>query len=52
MQLNDPDVTAIPVYFPDSGLIQVHQSRTCPCPPDWPAGFYWYGKNRLRYLIG
>ena len=38
-------MTAIPVYFPDSGLIQVHQSRAC---SNWPAGFYWYGKNRLR----
>ena len=42
----DPDVTVVPVYFPESGPIQVHQ-RVCPCPPKWPTGFYCYGGNRL-----
>jgi len=36
---NDPDVTAVPVYFPESGSIQVHQSRVCPCPPKCPTAF-------------
>lgn len=45
-QRNDPDVTAIKVYYPDEGPIQVHQSRVCPCPPKLPAGFYWYGGRR------
>ena len=40
IQKNDPDVTAVPVHFPDCGQIQVHQSRVCPCPPKWPTGFY------------
>jgi len=44
-QRNDPDVTAVKVFFPDEGSIQVHQTRVCPCP-DLPAGFYWYGGNR------
>ena len=26
--------------------IQVHQSRVCPCPPAFPAGYYWYGPKR------
>ena len=47
IQKNDPDMTAIPVHFPDCGPIQVHQSRVCPCPPKWSTGFYWYGGNRL-----
>jgi len=42
---SDPDVTAVTVYFPESGSIQVHQSRVCPCPPKWPTAFYWYGGN-------
>ena len=47
LKQSDPDVTAVPVHFPDSGSIQVHQSRVCPCPPKWPTGFYWYGGNKL-----
>ena len=46
-QKNDPDVTVVLVHFPESGSIQVHQSRVCCCPPKWPSGFYWYGGNRL-----
>ena len=46
-QKNDPDVTVVPVHFPESGSIQVHQSRVCCCPPKWPTGFYWYGGNKL-----
>ena len=43
---NDPDVTAVKVFFPDEGSIQVHQSRVCHCPPKFPVGLYWYGGNR------
>ncbi len=44
--LNDPDVTVVKVYFPQEKQIQVHQSRVQLCPPDLPAGFYWYGNKR------
>ena len=43
IEKRDPDITAVKVYFPEKGPIQVHQSRACPCPPKLPAGFYWYG---------
>ena len=43
VEKRDPDITAVKVYFPEKGPIQVHQSRACPCPPKLPAGFYWYG---------
>ena len=43
-QKSDPDVTVIPVYFPESGSIQMHQ---CRCPSKWPTSFYWYGGNKL-----
>ncbi len=46
VQKNDPDISAAKVFFPEEGTIQVHQTRVCPCPPLWPAGFYWYGGNR------
>ena len=46
---NDPDVTVVPVHFPESGPIQVHQSRVCSCPPKWPTGFYWYGGKKLSH---
>ena len=42
----DPNFTCGKVYFPQHGDLQVHQSRTCPCPPDFPAGYYWYGTKR------
>ena len=42
----DPNLTCAKVYFPQHGELHVHQSRTCPCPPDFPAGFYWYGTKR------
>ena len=47
IQKNDPDVTVIPVHFPESGAIQIHQSRVCSCPPKRPTGFYWYGGQKL-----
>jgi len=42
-----PDVDVTKVYHPQDGVIQVHQSRVKHCPPNFPAGFYWYdGKQR------
>ena len=43
---NDPDVTCVKVYHPQDGPIHVHQSRVCPCPEDFPSGYYWYGGKR------
>lgn len=31
---------------PQEGAIQVHQSRVCPCPSEFPAGYFWYGSKR------
>ena len=45
MSRNDPDVTAVKVYAPQDGQIQVHQMRVAPCPPELPAGFFWYGSR-------
>ena len=42
----DPDVCVDKVYFPQDGRIRVHQSRVKTCPPNFPAGFYWYGGRR------
>ena len=54
----DPDVTVVKVYAPQDGQIppqdgqiQVHREctsapRVAYCPPELPAGFYWYGKRR------
>ena len=44
--VDEPDVTLIKVYFSNHSPIQVHQSRVKPCPPDLPAGSYWYGSRR------
>ena len=41
----NPDVTVVKVYAPQDGQIQVHQSRVVHCPPEIPAGFYWYGNK-------
>ena len=43
---HDPDITVVKVYTPQDGQIQVHQSRVVRCPPELPAGFYWYGSRR------
>ena len=43
---NDPNLTVQKVYFPDDGLIQIHQSRVTRCPLKFPAGYYWYGNKR------
>jgi len=42
----DPDVTAVKVYFPNEGQIQVHQQRVCQCPPELIPGYYWYGRGQ------
>ncbi len=42
----DPDLTVVKVYFPQDRLIQIHQLRVQPCPPDLLAGFFWYGGKR------
>jgi len=38
-----PDVDVTKVYRPQDGGIQIHQSRVKHCPPNFLAGFYWYG---------
>ena len=42
----DPTVVCTKVYFPQHGEIRVHQSRICPCPAEFPAGYFWYGSGR------
>ena len=42
----DPDITCVKVYHPQDGPICVHQSRVCPCPEEFPAGYFWYGGKR------
>lgn len=42
----DPHVTVVKVYAPQDDQIQVHQTRVSPCPPELPAGFFWYGSQR------
>ena len=43
---SDPDLTVSKVYYPQEGEIQVHQTRISPCPPHFPAGYFWYGSRR------
>jgi len=43
---SDPDLTVGKVYYPQEGEIQVHQTRISPCPPHFPAGYFWYGSRR------
>ncbi len=47
---NDPNVLVAKVHYPQKGAIQVHQERVCYCPPEFPAGYFWYGK--CRHSIG
>ena len=42
----DPTVVSTKVYFPDHGEIRIHQSRICPCPAEFPTGYFWYGSRR------
>jgi hypothetical protein len=46
LSIDGPDVTVVKVYFPGESQIQVHQSRVSLCPENFPACYYWYGKNR------
>ena len=46
MERNDPNVTVVKFYAPQDGPIQVHQMRVALCPPELPAGFFWYGSRR------
>ena len=39
-------MTAVKVYRPQDGRIQIHQTRVTPCPSAFPAGYYWYGDKR------
>ena len=41
-----PDITVVKVYRPQDSRIQIHQLRVTPCPPEFPAGYFWYGNKR------
>ena len=41
-----PDVTVIKVYAPPRWQAPCPSSRVVPCPPELPAGFFWYGTRR------
>ena len=41
-----PDVCVTKVYFSQDKEIRVHLSRVKLCPPNFPAGFYWYGGKK------
>ena len=41
-----PDICVSKVYFPEDKGIRIHLSRVKLCPPNFPAGFYWYGGKR------
>ena len=45
---DDPDITAVKIFFPNEPSIQVHQSRVNKCPPSLPNDFYWYGGKRSK----
>ena len=46
LEISGTDITALKVYFPDEGQIQVQQSSMCKCPVGFSAGYYWYGRKR------
>ena len=48
VSVQDPDVCAAKVYFPEDGVIRVHQSRVKPCPKGFPAGSYLYKGRKSR----
>ena len=41
----EPDLTVTKQFFPEEGIIQIHQLHVCPCR-QLPVGFYWYGGTR------
>ena len=45
VQCEEPNIVATKVYFPDDGPINVHQTRTTRCPPEFQNGYYWYGSK-------
>jgi len=45
---DDPDVTAVKLYFPDDPPLQVHQLRIKSCPMSFPCAYYWYGNKRSK----
>ena len=45
---DDPNVTAVKIFFPTDPPIQVHQSRINKCPLSFPHNFYWYGGRRSK----
>ena len=44
--LTQTDVTAVKVYYPNEGTIQVHMNRVVKCPSGFPPGCFWYGNKR------
>ena len=42
----EPTICVTSVYFPTTEAIKIHLSRVKACPPNLPAGFYWYGGNK------
>ena len=44
--LTQTDVTAVKVYYPKEGAIQVHMNRDIKCPSGFPPGYFWYGNKR------
>ena len=46
MSIHGLGITAVKVYFPQDGPIQVHQTRVILCTSEFSAGFYWYGGKR------
>ena len=44
--MTETGVTAVKVHRPGDGTIAIHASRVAKCPPEFPAGSYWYGGKR------
>ena len=44
--LTQTDVTAVKVYYPKEGTIQVHINRDVKCPSGFPPGYFWYSTKR------
>ena len=46
VDVNNPDLTVSKVYFPQDGVIQIHQTRVTPCHLEFPSGSYFYGRKK------
>ena len=46
VDVNNPDLTVSKVYFPQDGVIQIHQTRVTPCCLEFPSGSYFYGRKK------